>query len=623
MKKTGIKYAAISLVVLFALSMLLILGTDSSWGSVTLKKMTLTSADGDRISAMLYRPASATEESPAPCVMITHGGNDMLEQMGSYALELARRGYVVVTWDYTGCHDSDLPTGTSETDTSTMGALTVWNTVQSYNFVDFSKIVTMGHSMGGVYTMAFALEKQEEVFLQVNIGMNNYGSEENQDHNFNFVNIIGDSDESSLARSENDVMRIFQAEQHRRVFSGDYASEAESVPDIEIGKVYEVQGSNGQTYTRTAYMPDSCHAYYLINAETVRTVIYAITSQVGVGLDDGVSSYSDLGKISTVWQWKDVGFVMMLAAVVVAMFVAAAALLQTKQFAALKLNTVEHVGFKNKTWMWFAALAVLCIVPVLLYRPGMLASTEFFGIDISGLWLIGGTNNSYISWQWMVSLAMLVLFLAFHFLWGKRHGANARAYGFATSNENGFHISYVLKAMLFGLITVGSGYLVFALISAYSQQGLHIATFMMSVINTNRTLCIPMYFLFQIPYFLCTSLAMKSIGLTNTEDNRKGTIKSIALGTGVSVGGLLILWVVFMLILNIGNTLTSSPYFMTDRMYIYAVAIFPLVLCMAIANALNIFIAKKTNSIWAGLFTALLWGTWAIISCGGMTKYFY
>jgi hypothetical protein len=58
-------------------------------------------------------------------------------------------------------------------------------------------------------------------------------------------------------------------------------------------------------------------------------------------------------------------------------------------------------------------------------------------------------------------------------------------------------------------------------------------------------------------------------------------------------------------------------------MYVYAIAILPLVIGMAIANALNIYICKKTNSIWTGLFTALLWGTWVIISSGAMTKYFY
>ena len=58
-------------------------------------------------------------------------------------------------------------------------------------------------------------------------------------------------------------------------------------------------------------------------------------------------------------------------------------------------------------------------------------------------------------------------------------------------------------------------------------------------------------------------------------------------------------------------------------MYIYGIAILPLVIGMVVANALNIFISKKTKSSWAGLFTALLWGAWMIICVGGMSKYWY
>jgi hypothetical protein len=608
--------------------MLLILGVDSNWGNVTIKRMTLTSADGDRISALMYRPKTATITNPAPCALLLHGGNDMLEQTGSYALELARRGYVVVTWDYTGVHNSDIATGVAETgpgaisELQTMGANTVWNTVKTYNFVDFSKIVTMGHSMGGVYTMGFAIEHQNEVFLQVNLGMNNYGSAKNQMHNFNFTNILGVADESTLARTNNDVRSLFQVEQLKRIFTGDYVTAKELLPEIEIGKEYTVRGTDGKMYKRTAYMPDSCHAYYLVTQDAIQTVIYAITSQVGLGLDKGVSSYADHGKISTVWFWKDIGFILMLACVASMMFFMISALLKTKAFSGLVLAPVEYVGFAKKSWQWFAALAVLFVTPVVLFRPGILSSGKFLGITISRIWLLGGTNNTYISWQWTVSIALLALFIIFHFIWGKKHGGNIRTYGFSTS-EGAFSLKYIGKAFLFGLCVVGSGYLVFALISAYSQQGLHIATFMMSLINPNRTLAIPMYFLFQIPYFLITSLAFKSIGITNTPDTKKGLVQSLGLCTIVSIGGLFLLWLVFVLVLNIGHIIIGSSYFMTDRVYIYTIAILPLVICMSIANVLNVYLSKKTNSIWTGLFTALLWGTWAIISCGGMSKYFY
>lgn len=69
--------------------------------------------------------------------------------------------------------------------------------------------------------------------------------------------------------------------------------------------------------------------------------------------------------------------------------------------------------------------------------------------------------------------------------------------------------------------------------------------------------------------------------------------------------------------------MTSAAYFAQDRMYIYTIAILPLAIGMAAANALNLFVSKKTNSIWGGLFTALLWGAWIIVSCGGISKYVY
>ncbi len=630
MKKRRVRVSVLVVLVLFVLSMTMILATDTNWGKIEMTRMTLTSADGDEISAMLYKPKTATPKTPAPCVMYCHGGNDMLEQGSSYAVELARRGYVVVSWDYTGTHYSDVPTGTSETvvdkvsGLSTMGAETVWNTVKSFNFVDFKKIVSMGHSMGGMYTMGFAIKHQSEVFLQVNIGMNNYGAPTNKEHNFNFVLILGDSDESGLSRSNNSIPNLFKVEQLKRVFAADYTSPAASVPEIKMNQVYSVKGTDGNTYTRTGYMPNSCHAYYLVNQETIRTIVYAITSQVGVGKDAGVSSYADLGKISTVWQWKDLGFILMLACVVTTMFVAASALFKTKAFESLKLKPSQsNVGFKRKSAMWYVAFAILFILPVALYRVGMLSSTKFLGIDISKIWLLGGTSNSYVAWQWMAALGMLVFFLIYHFVWGKKQGGNAKSYGFLTSDDGKFKIGYILKAFLFGLITVGSGYLMFALIEAYTQQGMHIATFMMSRIEPNRTMCIVMYFIFLIPYFLTSSLALKSIGLLNTENNVKGTVKSIILGTVVTVGGLLLLWIGFMFILNNGNTLTNIGYFALDRFYIYTIAILPLFIGMLIANSLNIYVAKKTNSIWSGLFTALLWGTWMIICTGGMTKYFY
>lgn len=623
-----IKPITIALIVLafvFALALTFIVGTDTAFGKVEISELNLVTADGDELHTMLYKPKTATADSLAPCAMITHGGSDMLEQVGTYALELARRGYVVVTWDYSGSHDSDLPTGNSEgangiSKYPSMGLNTIWNTVNTFNFVDFEHIVTMGHSMGGQYTVGWAIEHQEEIFLQLNLGMNQYGPIDVKEHNFNFVNVLGDSDESSLARSNNDNYSLLQIEQLKRMYLNDYETEASALEELTVGKVYSVVGTDGETYTRTSYMPNSCHAYYLVNQEAVQTVLYAITSQVGVGLDSGVSSYGDVSKISTVWQLKDIGFVLLLLSIVGTMFIVAVSLFKTKAFEGLKLAQTQAVGFKKYSWQWFVALAVMVILPPLLYSFGSLQSVKFFGIDVSKLWLVGGTPNAYISWQWVLALAFIALFVIFHFIWGRKHNGNAKNYGLSTSDTKTFSGTYILKALVYGVVVVGSGYLVMALASSLTQQGLHVATFMMSLINPNRSLAYLMYFIYLIPYFLCSSLASKSLNI-NGDGTTKTTVKNVAVYTAIAIGGLLILWLVFLTVLNTQNYVL--PMFATNRLYINAIAILPLCIGLTVGNALNVFVSQKTNNIWVGLFTALLWGSWTIVSTGGMNAYLF
>ena len=77
--KKSTRILALVTALLFALSLVLIIGIDTNWGKAELTNMTLVTPDGDEISALMWRPLSATPENPAPCVLYCHGGNDMKE----------------------------------------------------------------------------------------------------------------------------------------------------------------------------------------------------------------------------------------------------------------------------------------------------------------------------------------------------------------------------------------------------------------------------------------------------------------------------------------------------------------------------------------------------------------
>jgi len=640
MKRRKILAFIIALVLLA--STLLVINIDNAGGDVEVSRIIYASDTGDEVNTLMYKPKSATAENPAPVVLLGHGGNDMLEQMTAYCIELSRRGYVCITKDSTGNHNSDIATpGTIEREkVGNYGRMSgfdiIYQNLKNYNFVDQSKIIVMGHSGGGMGQLATALKYQDEIFLSMHLGQNTFAPLDCTQYDFNFAYVVGDADESLMYNSkpQNDTYLTIQAEVTKRMFFNDYETPYEEMPDIEIGKTYTVTGTNGQEYTRTAYRPASNHAYYLVTNDAIQTVVYAITSAVGLGLDEGVNSYEDRGKISTVWQWHDLGYFLIFASVVAIIFLMGAILLDTKTFEGLKLKTpLPDLSFKKKSWQWILIAILMFLAPLLMFKHGVKGATEkFLGLPIKNLWLCGGNNNVIVAWQWCMALFMLAVFLFYHFSYGKKQGGNLKTYGFSTSDSGKFDINYIIKAFAFGLLTVGSGYLAFAIVSAYTKQGIHIATFMVSTISTKRTLAMFMYFLFQIPYFILSSLAFKSLGFTEGGDDAKSQAKSIALTVLFSVGSLFIYWVCFVIYLTGMNRMPGYVYDPTNlfnilvcpaREHVYTMLKMPMSLCMAIATALNLTVTKKTKSIWAGLFIALLFGTWMLISTGELTKYVY
>lgn len=643
--KTNTKILGIVTLVVLALALFLTIGTDTAFGKVEVSHLIIPSADGDEINCLMYRPKSATIDNPAPAVMLAHGGNDMAEQMTSYCIELSRRGYVVITRDATGSHNSDPATGPSETERveaagyRPQGLRAILTTLQNFNFVDHERICAMGHSLGGTNAMSLAVDTGA-LFLAINLGQNMYGKGTFGAYDYNYSVIIGDADEAVMMNTtpQNDTYYSVQTTVLKRVFFGDYDTPEEQLPDIEFGKRYVVTGSDGGTYYRTAFRPASTHAYYLCTQDAIQTVVYAIASEVGVGLGPEINSYADRGKIKTVWQWHDIGYFLTFLAILGTMFFVASALLETSAFSSLKLKkqNTASLAYKKYSWQWWVYAVVLLVSPLLLFKPGILAATEkkFLGIlNIRPLWLLGGNNNVIIAWQWYSAVLMLVLFLVYHFTYGKKIGGNKLSYGFGTSDSGEFTIGYIGKALALGLITVGSAYLVYSFMAAYTKQGIHIGTFMLSTIHPRRTFAFFMYFIFQIPYFLVSSLAYKSIGITEGKDGTKGVLKTIGLSLLFSISLLFLYWVWFVSSLQIHNGLPQWFYVRDNllgflmisgnKIVVYNMLLLPMCIGMAVANALNIYVVKKTNSIWTGLFTALLWGAWMLVSCGDLAKAFY
>ena len=81
----------------------------TSGGAVRMEDVTFTTDVGATSHARLYIPETATAENPAPAVILCHGYTANLDAMEPNAIELSRRGYVVMALDMYGHGDSSLP----------------------------------------------------------------------------------------------------------------------------------------------------------------------------------------------------------------------------------------------------------------------------------------------------------------------------------------------------------------------------------------------------------------------------------------------------------------------------------------------------------------------------------
>ncbi len=105
--KKAVRFLALSLAVLMVATMF-VWGFQTSWGDVEITRLTLSGDDGSRISTLLYLPKNASNEAPAPCVVIFHGRSNQGHSNDTWSMEFARRGYVVLSPDLSGGGESDL-----------------------------------------------------------------------------------------------------------------------------------------------------------------------------------------------------------------------------------------------------------------------------------------------------------------------------------------------------------------------------------------------------------------------------------------------------------------------------------------------------------------------------------
>ena len=77
-------------------------------GGIRIEDVRFKGAKSNTMSGLLYIPANATPQLPAPGILAVHGYINSRETQDGFAIEFARRGYVVLALDQTGHGYSDI-----------------------------------------------------------------------------------------------------------------------------------------------------------------------------------------------------------------------------------------------------------------------------------------------------------------------------------------------------------------------------------------------------------------------------------------------------------------------------------------------------------------------------------
>lgn len=154
-KSIALIVLCVCLVVMFATS-LIGKSIQTSGGDVSRQELEFVTDTGATSHAVLYVPSTATAETPAPAIILAHGYTASLDAMEPNAIELSRRGYVVMALDMYGHGESSLPPdGYSQAEMGgvinyapDLGSYSALQELAGYDFIDLTKVGMLGHSMG-------------------------------------------------------------------------------------------------------------------------------------------------------------------------------------------------------------------------------------------------------------------------------------------------------------------------------------------------------------------------------------------------------------------------------------------------------------------------------------------
>ncbi len=557
--------------------------------TIKIKDVRFVGADGRIVSALLYIPPGVSAKNPAPGIVATHGYINSRETQDGFAIEFARRGFVVLAPDQSGHGFSDPPAFAGG-----FGGMDTLKYFRSLDIVDPKNIGLEGHSMGG-WASVVAAATNPGGYQSVVLASSSTGSFGIPDGTpafpRNLAIIFSKYDEFSKLMWGSPIPRdVVKSDKMKKVFN--------TTEDIQVGKLY---GSIEQGTARKLYAPSMIHP----RVHFSRSGIGEAVEWMQLTLKGG----KNLPPSDQTWYWKELGTFIALIGMILLLFGLGGRLLNTRFFSELSEEPAQPRGLKGAGWWIGAILTVLIPIPLFViaiskHGKGYQAPTAFWPQNIT---------TTVMYWALFVAIVSLILFLLWHFVFNRKNAGGVN-YGLTWPGK-GLDIRKIWKSFLLALVICIGAYITLAFSDWAFTSDYRLWIFAikpMTILHFRIFLC---YLVPFIIYFMVIGLCLH------------GQLRRAGAG-----GGNLKLWQetlinIFLLLAAyiICEAIQYGPLFAGGALAVPDAALFGIVLfqffpIFIIVGLLSTYFFRKTGHIYTGAFLSAMLITWLVVA-GQATHY--
>jgi len=398
-------------------------------GAVQVREIKIYGSYNGYYDAYLYVPKGVTAENPAPGILAAHGFNNTKEYMTNTAIELSRRGYVVLSMDLDN-HGFSAKSDAPSTSANGYGTADGLLYLRSLEIVDKDNVGMIGMSMGGMAIDATAIMYPDlyKALFYMDSGC----------------------DVTTCPKEHNWAISVGRTTETPPNFGAPNGVSIPSMPDamtaygiteaVVPGQLY---GSVEDNTARIFFDHWGDHPKSTDDATSIGNAV----KWFGMTMKGGL----DIPYTNQIWQWKFLGTSVALLGFIIFLMTFGGLLLETHFFGVLKDPVPAYKGSKGVVW-WIFAIITAGLGPILLVPL-------FFKFFMLNPGKLEGITTGFVGWLFVVGLISIAILLIGYFALGKKEGADGVSYGLKWEGIS-FDWKKIGKSLLLALAVVSTGYLI-------------------------------------------------------------------------------------------------------------------------------------------------------------------